>query len=344
MTIGPGRKERKPPITLGPWCTEYLAKRTDLKASTREQFDISSQNLQGCFGESKPLESFHAGDGDDFRTWLISTKTLSENTARRRMGRAKQLFNAAVRRKLLAANPFQDQKAAVGSNPKRQQFVPHEWIERCIRKSPCESWRIIIALARYGGLRRDECLQVRWADVDIPAKRFIVRATKTEHCEDGGVRIVPIFPELLPHMMRCKEMAAEGAEFLQSRYKSGDNIGTQFKRIIELAGVMPWPKLFQNLRASRETELLARFPAKDVAAWLGNSVPVAMKHYAMATAESFDRATAEGAKGMEAIVTAAKTEAKKLHPNTHPTATLSSPQQPTAGSRPTKKPWINQGL
>ena len=39
--------------------------------------------------------------------------------------------------------------------------------------------------------------------------------------------------------------------------------------------------------ASRETELMARYPAKDVSAWLGNSVPVAMRHYAMATDESF---------------------------------------------------------
>ena len=41
------------------------------------------------------------------------------------------------------------------------------------------------------------------------------------------------------------------------------------------------------MRASRETELMARYPAKDVSAWLGNSVPVAMRHYAMAIDESF---------------------------------------------------------
>jgi len=40
---------------------------------------------------------------------------------------------------------------------------------------------------------------------------------------------------------------------------------------------------FPKHGASRETELLARFPSKDVSAWLGNSVPVALRHYAMAT-------------------------------------------------------------
>ncbi len=72
---------------------------------------------------------------------------------------------------------------------------------------------------------------------------------------------------------------------------SAVNLRTRFESIIKLAGLAPWPKLFQNLRASRETELMAIFPAKDVASWLGNSVPVAMAHYAMATAESFQKAT-----------------------------------------------------
>ena len=36
------------------------------------------------------------------------------------------------------------------------------------------------------------------------------------------------------------------------------------------------------MRASRETELLAKYPIKDVCGWIGNSQAVAMKHYAMA--------------------------------------------------------------
>ena len=32
---------------------------------------------------------------------------------------------------------------------------------------------------------------------------------------------------------------------------------------------------------------MAQFPAKDVTSWLGNSEPVAMRHYAMATDEAF---------------------------------------------------------
>jgi hypothetical protein len=53
--------------------------------------------------------------------------------------------------------------------------------------------------------------------------------------------------------------------------------------------------LIQNLRASRETELMAKYPAKDATSWIGNSVAVANKHYAMKLRDSFSRAIAEGA-------------------------------------------------
>ena len=102
------------------------------------------------------------------------------------------------------------------------------------------------------------------------------------------MRVCPIFPELRPYLEAAWDAAPDGAEFVITRYRRPDqNLRETFLKILKRAAVTPWPRLFQNLRASRETELMARFPAKDVAAWLGNSVPVAMRHYAMATDESF---------------------------------------------------------
>jgi len=46
------------------------------------------------------------------------------------------------------------------------------------------------------------------------------------------------------------------------------------------------------MRASRETELVERFPLHVVGAWLGNSAIVAAKHYLQVTEGHFDRATA----------------------------------------------------
>ena len=58
-----------------------------------------------------------------------------------------------------------------------------------------------------------------------------------------------------------------------------------FLKLLAKAGIEPWSKLFHNMRASRQTELLAEHPLPDVCAWLRNSQAVAMKHYAMARSD-----------------------------------------------------------
>ena len=52
------------------------------------------------------------------------------------------------------------------------------------------------------------------------------------------------------------DRASDGDEFVITRYRDTiSNLRTQFLRIIDKAMVEPWPRLFQNLRASCETEL-----------------------------------------------------------------------------------------
>ncbi len=61
-------------------------------------------------------------------------------------------------------------------------------------------------------------------------------------------------------------------------------------QIIKRAGLKPWPKPFQNLRSTRETELMEKFPAHVVCGWIGNSEAIALKHYLQVTDDHFERA------------------------------------------------------
>ena len=67
------------------------------------------------------------------------------------------------------------------------------------------------------------------------------------------------------------------------------------QRIIRRAGLTPWPKLFQNLRSTRETELAEEFPTHVVCDWIGNSQAVAAKHYLQTTDEHVARAAQKAA-------------------------------------------------
>lgn len=77
------------------------------------------------------------------------------------------------------------------------------------------------------------------------------------------------------------EANGRSREFVMKRtVNPKSNLRTVFMKILKRAGIKPWPKLSQNLRSSRSTELITQgFPAYVVAAWLGHSVKVANTHY-----------------------------------------------------------------
>lgn len=283
--------------TIKDWTDRYVEKHSG-KAGTVEQLEITARSLCHFLGADRCIDDVTAGDAEDFRKWLQTKGNerkkhscgLADNTVRRRIGRSKQFFNAAVKHELIPRNPFAGEASAVGGNEERMSLVPADWIERCIRVAPCEDWRIILAFARYGGMRSHETRIQRWGDIDLANNRMIIRSNKTP-----PVRSCPIFPELRPHLLRAREMAPSGAEFVQNRYGHDDNILTTLQKIITKAGLVPWPRLMQNLRATRETELLAHYPDKDVTSWLGNSPQVANRHDAMTMQTSFDQAVLRGA-------------------------------------------------
>ncbi len=68
------------------------------------------------------------------------------------------------------------------------------------------------------------------------------------------------------------------------------NLRTTFAKIIKRPGLEPWPRIFHNLRAIRETELVEEFPVQVVTNWLGNTPAIAMRHYLMTADAHFDNA------------------------------------------------------
>ncbi len=212
-------------------------------------------------------------------------------TANRTIVHAKQIFKVAERDRLIDQNPFHDVKGGTMSNPARIHFVPPEQTKRLLEACPDGEWRLIVALARYGGLRTpSEHLVLTWADIDWERDRFLVRSPKT------GPRWVPMFPELRPHLEEAFDRAEPGTVHVVTRTRDASaNWRATLVKIIFRAGLLPWEKPFQNLRATRETELAQSYPLHVVTAWIGNSIPVAAKHYLQVTDADFMKAATGGA-------------------------------------------------
>ena len=286
-----GLVQRRGRSTLAAFIDAYTVERSDVKETTRTVYKRVRRYLVDYFGADKPLRDITPGDADLWRLNLLD-KGLAENTVRRSCGIAKQLFTAAVRRRLVRENPFADLVAAVKANAERFYFVSRDEATTVLDACPDAEWRLLFALARYGGLRcPSEVLRLRWTDIDWERDRFTVTSPKTEHHEGGGSRICPIFPELRPYLLDAFEQAEEGDEYCIMRYRNpAMNLRTKLLRIIKQAGLNPWPKLWQNLRSTRETELADQFPAHVACAWIGNSVAVATKHYLQVTDDHFAQA------------------------------------------------------
>jgi integrase len=329
-------------IPLKSFLDDYVARRTDVKGSTSTVYNHTRRCLIEKFGAKRPLDSITVGEANDWRRWLTTPKNdanptaggqgLSENTARRRCGIAKQFFNDAIDRELVARNPFRKmKKLSVGANKERDAYIDRETADKIIAACPNAEWKLLFVLSRFGGLRcPSEHLALTWGDVNWSDEKpddatVTVHSPKTEHHDGKGERVIPLWHELRPHLEAVRDELL--ADFDPKKEKlseqpiirhyrdSNANLRTQFCRILKRAGIVRWPKLFHNLRSTRETELMAVYDIRLVCAWIGNSPEVALKHYAQVRAEDRQQALMQNAMQSENKANPQPSEPKRNQTN-----------------------------
>ena len=282
----------------------YIDSRTDIKSNTIRNWKNTRQKLAGHFGPETRWSQIKPGDADDWRQGLVNAK-LSEATISKEVKNAKMFGRLALRKELCKVNPFADLAAGSQCNASRIEFVGVPKIQRVIDAAPNAEWRLIIALARFGGLRTpSETLALKWSDIDWDTEKITVPSPKTER-SGKSYRVIPLFPELRPYLDEMRSLPSTGSAYVIPRYRGRDaNLRTQFLRIIRRAGEEAWPRLFHNLRASRQTELENHLPSHVVADWLGNSVTIARLHYLKTNDDHFSKALQilGGARGGAAVV------------------------------------------
>jgi integrase len=280
-------------VTVGEFIDEYINGRHDAKASTKVNWRKVKRQLLERIDGGRPLASITKTEAKDFRQSLIAAG-YADNTTRKVCSVVRQFFTDAVERGYITSNPF-DQKSiptSTGSNPERQAYVSVETAEAVLNACPDAEWRLLFALSRFAGLRcPSEHLALRWEDVNWERSRMTVRSSKTEHHEGGAMRVVPIFSRLRPYLEEAYELNGEKSEFVIARYRDTNaNLRTRLLKIINRAGETPWPKLFNNLRSSCETDLVRCHPIRAVCSWIGHSLKVAHQHYLQTVDADFDRA------------------------------------------------------
>lgn len=153
-------------LSLAEFINQYIESRPGMKPNTLKNYRQTERSLVEYFGSDRLLTEITPGDCDDWKA-SQEAKGYAPATIGRNVKRAKQYLRAAVRKKLISDNPMQDVQAPAQVNTTRMFYVSREVTERILSVCPDAEWRLIVALARYGGLRTpSETFALTWADVD----------------------------------------------------------------------------------------------------------------------------------------------------------------------------------
>ena len=255
----------------------------------------------------RELGTITAEDAHQFRKWLDKRRIkqatsgrrgqpMAENAKRKHIANCKMFFNAAKRRGLIQGNPFEAQVSGTEANRSRDHFVTLEDTAKLLEAAPDAQWRLLISLWRLAGLRKMEVFSLTWGDVLWTDGKLRVRSQKTAHKDGCEMRYVPIrdvqqYLEDAHHAARPagKQSLPADQRVITRFSRSNSNLDKPLRKIIEAAGLMPWPKLFQNMRASCETQWLKQGERADlVANWIGHSVTIQNRHYVQHTDDDID--------------------------------------------------------
>ena len=314
-------------VPLSKMVDDYIARRDDVKPATRVVYGQGKDHLQRHFGADRDARTITAAEAGDFRRSL--RRQYSEAFTAKIVMATRTFWLDATDRKLVDVNVFAKVPAGSQVNADRHRFIDAATVERVIAVAPDPQWKLILALSRYAGLRcPSEHLALRWSDVDWEKGRMTVRACKTEHHANRGIRVVPIFEPLRPYLRAVFDARDPADDRAITRYRlPNSNLRAQLLRLIGKAGLTPWPRLFHNLRASCQTDLAERFPSHVACRWIGNSEAVARDHYLQTTDAHF-------AKASGATLAATGTNTSDAATGTSATAPDAKSDAATGGSEP----------
>jgi len=280
---------------LGDLVDHYVLEQKHFSIITRANFKQVRSWAVEYFGAKCVVASITPAKFVSWMTWMVhadegdTRKTLSTSSAKKHAKRLRQVFSYGVKARLLSENVADGIKIGDETNDERKHYVDRATATLVIDNCPSMEWKLLFALARYCGLRIPTEIQVlKWSDVLWDQNRLRIDSKKT------GLRFCPLFEPALRLLREAFDMADEGATHIFPNRTTESNLRTHMHRIIKSAGLVPWPKVFVNLRSSCRTDLEDNFRETVINAWIGHSTKIGQKHYSQVRPSDWEEANRFG--------------------------------------------------
>lgn len=298
-------------------CVEVFMQQAAVSKGTKSVLEKAFGNLKK-FLEGKKVTDVRdvtKTHGKDFRKWLltngreIGSGLLAESTVGKRVEKCSQLWNWLLEEEYVTRNVFAKAVGDTKPDKTRQTYVTLEQTQAMIDCQPTEQDKCIVVLARYMGMRApSDMVMLKKSDVHWGSDPKTDPPTVTINSLKTGKRVCPLFPEArwaFEYLCERQE-AAEGFliqgerwdDVRRGTHETKDlSLSTRFKKRYEKAmGKECWPKLFNNMRASRITELIKihGIDQHSVGEWVGNTPAIQNQHYLQIMQEDHAKAASVG--------------------------------------------------
>lgn len=267
--------------------TNYIeSRKSDWADNTVTNFRQLEKLIRIRF-DGRSMLSITRKDAIEFYNWMRTTRGLGENTARRKLGRSREMFLEAVEQGIISENPFKTRKLKVAVGAANKQYIDEQTILDVIEHCPTTEWKLLFAFARWVGCRMpSEIEHLTWNDINVEKGTILIQSPKTKRYGKGE-RMVPIFQEIAGLLSRQHLEVEDGEVYVFPKLRHHTNLGTTAKRYVKAAGILPWSDFWNALRASRETDLMDSHGPNDACRWIGNTLAVAAKHYQLMKKEAY---------------------------------------------------------
>lgn len=271
------------------WDSFMEAREGDIKESSLRTYETARLRYLRYFDPDQDPSLIRMDQVKDFRESLC--KEYANATVAATIQRVRTVFNWAMKEGFVKENLFLKIKRGSFVNKENEVEITRKMYEDLLTNCPNQNWRTLLALCRIGGLRNpSETRILRWENVNWEKQRIWVTSPKTDHHNGKDGRWIPMFQELEREL--TNQFAMSDSEYETILEPSiFDNMRKVFELIIFRAGLIPWPRLFHNLRGSRSNELFRDYPAITASLWLGQSTRTATAHYLHVNDQDWKRAT-----------------------------------------------------
>jgi site-specific recombinase XerD len=257
-------------MSLEDLINRFMETKKGTKDKTQRDYKVSCNRLYWYFSRTDLVSKI---DKDKIKEFIdCCNEKLAECTMYRSVITYRSIFEIAVKLGILTENPFDGIQEGKRYNEQNMFYVTRELTMNLLKVCNDDLDRLIIVLARFGGLRvPSELEQLRFKDFrnDVIT---VHEDTKT------GWREVPFFGEIREVFNRLSG-SPESFVFPRNSVKQWYSWG-MLSDVIARAGIEQYPKLFVNMRSSCITDLDALgYSEKTLDAIFGNSAEVRRIHY-----------------------------------------------------------------